>query len=184
MFLFWLPWPSNCCTQCSLCVSFFHSGRGSETLYLVSLLSLLTLDVTSFFVAHIAYKSFDKSSSIPDMWHLFHLHLCLMVAIQNAWIYNTHFQTPERAFSPPLQRFPNESICYAVMITAIYTTYMLRIVKNTHWLLNFFLLPPFLNGQFFFHWCVMICRHHENCHRLSSPLAGHSQVCRQKCPHI
>lgn len=79
----WLPWPSNCCTLSR--VSSRRNGRGSEVLYLVSLLCLQFLNVTSFFGCIYHLTDFSKSFLIPKMWHGFHPHLSFLAAVQNGW---------------------------------------------------------------------------------------------------
>jgi hypothetical protein len=64
MFLFCLPWPSDCCEQCSLCVSLCHIGRGSEMLYLESLSAVPWCDLS--WVAHIVLDFQIFIRSLPS----------------------------------------------------------------------------------------------------------------------
>lgn len=74
--------------------------------------------------------------------------MCALQLLYKLWIYNAYFQTPGKMYSPPLQRFMNESSNEHYDLHSLVHTLAFE----------FFLLPPFLNDHYFFHWSVMICR--------------------------
>jgi hypothetical protein len=111
----------------------------SEALYVASLLCLLFPDMTSFLGC--AHCLLDLQQELVDTWHVTLVSLPSVLSGYSTEC--TNLKCTLRALDKRLRSTtPEISEWKHAWRSDDHTTHMLCLIKYTHWLLNFFLLPP------------------------------------------